>query len=81
MNAVCDLAVTALRTALAASPNVDPAFKAAITADPTASEPYYNLALLSARDKHLDDARNYYQQALERGAVPDPPLEAKLDHQ
>ena len=54
-------------------------FKAAITADPTLSEPYYNLALINARGKRLDDARGFYQQALERGAVPDPTLEATLD--
>ena len=54
-------------------------FKAAITADPVPSEPYYNLALLCSRNKRLEDARNYYQQALERGAVPDPALEAILD--
>jgi pentatricopeptide repeat protein len=54
-------------------------FKAAITADPALSEPYYNLALIYARGKRLDDARLFYQQALERGAVPDPTLEATLD--
>jgi hypothetical protein len=26
----------------------------------------------------MEDARSYYQQALERGAVPDPALEKKL---
>ena len=54
-------------------------FKAAITADPTLSEPYYNLALICARGKRHEDARNFYQQALQRGAVPDPALEARLD--
>jgi Flp pilus assembly protein TadD len=54
-------------------------FKAAITADPTLSEPYYNLALINVRNKRVDDARTFYQQALERGAVPDPALEATLD--
>jgi tetratricopeptide (TPR) repeat protein len=54
-------------------------FKAAITADPMPSEPYYNLALLCSRTRRFEDARNYYQQALERGAVPDPALEASLD--
>ena len=53
-------------------------FKAAISADPMPSEPYYNLALIYAREGRMEDARNYYQQALERGAVPDPALEEKL---
>ena len=56
-------------------------FKAAITADPTSSEPYYNLALICARAKRYEEARAFYQQALERGAVPDPALEASLDKQ
>ena len=42
------------------------------------SEPYYNLALLCSRDRRIEDARTYYQQALERGALPDPALEKKL---
>ena len=54
-------------------------FKAAITADPVPSEPYYNLALLCSRDRRLEAARTYYQQALERGALPDPALESRLD--
>jgi hypothetical protein len=53
-------------------------YKAAIAADPLPSEPYFNLALLCARDKRLDPARSYYQQALERGAVPDLKLEKTL---
>lgn len=53
-------------------------FKAAINADPMLSEPYYNLALLCSRDGRLENAKNYYQQALERGALPDPKLEKKL---
>jgi len=56
-------------------------FKAAITADPTLSEPYYDLALICSRAKRYEDARNFYQQALQRGAVPDPALEAILDKQ
>ena len=52
--------------------------KAAINADPIPSEPYYNLALLCSRDRRYEDARNYYQQALERGALPDPALEKKI---
>lgn len=53
-------------------------FKAAINADPMLSEPYFNLAVLHARAKRLDDAREYYSLALERGAVPDPSLEKTL---
>jgi len=56
-------------------------FKAAIMADPVSSEPYFNLALICSRSNRLDEARNYYQQALERGAVPDPKLEQRLDQQ
>lgn len=54
-------------------------FKAAITADPMSSEPYFNLAFLLSRDSgQLPKAREYYQQALERGAVPDLKLEQTL---
>jgi tetratricopeptide (TPR) repeat protein len=53
-------------------------FKAAISADPLPSEPYYNLALICARDRRFEDAKNYYEQALERGAIPDPALEELL---
>jgi len=53
-------------------------FKAAINADPMLSEPYFNLAILHARAKRLDDSREYYNLALERGAVPDPSLERTL---
>ncbi|MEO5711957.1 MAG: tetratricopeptide repeat protein [Luteolibacter sp.] len=54
-------------------------FKASITADPVPSEPYFNLALVYARSKKLDLARDYYNKALERGAVPDPTLEKRLE--
>ncbi len=53
-------------------------FKAAINADPMLSEPYFNLAVLHIRNARIDDAREYYGLALERGAVPDPNLEKKL---
>lgn len=53
-------------------------YKAAIFADPTPSEPYYNLALLYSKDKRLDAARDFYHQALEHGAIPDPKLEQRL---
>ncbi|MGL4400137.1 MAG: tetratricopeptide repeat protein [Luteolibacter sp.] len=56
-------------------------FKASITADPIPSEPYYNLALISSRSNRLDRAREFYHQALERGAVPDPKLERLLNQQ
>lgn len=53
-------------------------YKAAIKADPIPSEPYFNLALLCAHSKRFDDARSYYQKALERGALPDPKLEQSI---
>lgn len=54
-------------------------FKAAISADPMLSEPYINLAMLCARSKRRDAGREYYQNALERGAAPDPRLEKLLE--
>lgn len=53
-------------------------FKAAINADPMLSEPYFNLAILHCRTSRIEDAREYYGLALERGAVPDPKLEKNL---
>ena len=53
-------------------------FKAAISADPVLSDPYINLALIAVKKKQLDEARAYYQQGLERGALPDPRLEKLL---
>lgn len=53
-------------------------FKAAINADPMLSEPYFNLAVLHSRQERMEDAREYYSLALERGAVPDPSLEQTL---
>jgi tetratricopeptide (TPR) repeat protein len=50
-------------------------FRAAISADPLSSEPYYNLARLHSFSKRYDQARDCYEKALERGAVPDPELE------
>jgi tetratricopeptide (TPR) repeat protein len=56
-------------------------FRAAITADPMPSEPYFNLAYLCSSNKaRHEEARLLYEQALERGAIPDPNLE-KLIHQ
>jgi tetratricopeptide (TPR) repeat protein len=53
-------------------------YKAAISADPMVWQPYLNIARLCAHDKRFDTARDYYQQALERQAVPDPKLEQLL---
>lgn len=54
-------------------------FKSAISADPLPSEPYFNLALIYAKSGRLEDGRDYYYKALERGAVPDPSLQQKLE--
>jgi Flp pilus assembly protein TadD len=54
-------------------------FKAAISADPMPSEPYFNLAMICAKSGRLGDGRGYYSQALERGAVPDQSLEIRLE--
>ena len=54
-------------------------FKAAIAADPLLSDPYVNLSILCLRDKRTEAARNYYNQALERGAAPFPSLEQRLN--
>jgi tetratricopeptide (TPR) repeat protein len=53
-------------------------YKAAILADPLPSEPYFNLALLCARNQRLEAGNAFYQQALERGAIPDTALEQRL---
>lgn len=70
------LAHTVLKQGRAAEAEAN--FKAAIAADPMPNEGYYNLAVLCSRDKRFDQAREYYQQSLERGAVPDPKLEERL---
>jgi pentatricopeptide repeat protein len=54
-------------------------FKSAITADPVPSEPYFNLARIYAKSGRIEDGRDFYHQALERGAVPDPALQKKLE--
>jgi len=54
-------------------------YKDAIRTDPIPSEPYFNLALLYAHRKHFHDARSYYHQALERGALPDAKLEQSIN--
>lgn len=54
-------------------------FKAAITVDPVPSEPYFNLAVLFVREGKLEEARTFYNQALERGALPDASLESKME--
>lgn len=56
-------------------------FKFAISADPVSSEPYFNLALIHAKSGRLEEGRDYYNKALERGAVPDPALQQKLGGQ
>jgi pentatricopeptide repeat protein len=53
-------------------------FKAAATADPIQSDAYVNLAIVCVRGKRFEQARNYYNQALERGAAPDLELEKRL---
>jgi hypothetical protein len=53
-------------------------FKASIAADPMPSEGYIGLAWVCIREKRIDQSKEYYQQALERGAVPDPKLEERL---
>lgn len=54
-------------------------YRAAIAADPMPSEPYFNLAYLCASNKaRHEEARIYYNQALERGAIPDPDLEKRI---
>jgi Flp pilus assembly protein TadD len=53
-------------------------FKAAISADPMLSEPYFNLAILYIRENRTEEARQQYALSLERGAVPDPSLEQTL---
>jgi tetratricopeptide (TPR) repeat protein len=54
-------------------------FKSAVMADPVPSEPYFNLALIYKKSGRLEEAREFYQKALERGALPDPSLEMKLE--
>lgn len=53
-------------------------YKAAITADPMLTEPYINLAFLCSRAKRTEEARTFYNLALERGAAPDTRLEKLL---
>ncbi len=52
--------------------------KGAINADPLSSEPYYNLALIYSGTGRTEQAQEFYRQALERGALPDPQLEQEL---
>lgn len=68
----------AVRFRLGQASQAESHFKAAINADPMLSEPYFNLAILHARAKRINDAREYYSLALERGAVPDPSLEKSI---
>ena len=52
---------------------------AAKQANPTLNEPYFNLAFLSAHAGRKQEARDFYQQALANGAVPDPEIESLLE--
>jgi tetratricopeptide (TPR) repeat protein len=52
--------------------------KAAISADPMSGDSYYNLALICSREGRIADAREFYNQALELGALPDPKLEEAM---
>ena len=80
-DAKSQLLLATLRYRLGRLGEAESHFKAAINADPMPSEPYYNLALLCSRDRRFEDAKNYYQQALERGAQPDPKLEETIRKQ
>lgn len=73
------LLLGAIAHRLGETDNAEANFKSAITADPVPSEPYFNLALILAKRGRLEDGRDYYHQALERGAVPDPALQQKLE--
>lgn len=70
--------LAALCDASGRSDEAESHFKDAISVDPMMSEPYINLAWIYFRDKETEKARDYYRQALERGAVPDPKLEDSL---
>ena len=59
--------------------DAEASFKASITANPIPSESYFNLAILYANDSQIEEAKDYYNRALERGAVPDQNLEKKLE--
>lgn len=56
-------------------------FKGAINANPLPSEPYYNLALIYSSSGRIEKAKEFYHQALKRGALPDPDLEKTLSMQ
>jgi Flp pilus assembly protein TadD len=77
-DALSQMLLAALCESLGRTSEAESHFKAAITADPMPSEPYYNLALIYSRAGKKKEAREFYQQALERGALPDPKLESRL---
>jgi len=53
--------------------------RAAMIADPSMWEPYYNLAVFcSKNDKRKEEGKRCYMKALELGAIPDVALEKKL---
>jgi len=60
-------------------PESESAYKATIAADPVLSEPYYNLAFLCSRSNRKEEGRKYYNDSLERGGLPDPALEKRLE--
>lgn len=53
-------------------------FEAAIRLDPTLTEPFYNLAILKAREGRKKEALELYRKALENGAQPDLDLEKSI---
>ena len=53
-------------------------FQNAIKLDPTMAEAYFNLSILAWQQKLIKEATEYYRQALEQGAQPDPKHEQKL---
>ena len=53
-------------------------FKTAIQIDPTLSDPYYNLAVIYLRKGMKEEALQFYQEALKRGADPNLEFEASL---
>lgn len=53
-------------------------FREALTQDPNLYEPLFNLAFLSIKSGNKDEAREFYQQYLQKGGPAQPELEASL---
>jgi cytochrome c-type biogenesis protein CcmH/NrfG/uncharacterized coiled-coil DUF342 family protein len=53
-------------------------FEAAIRLDPTLTEPFFNLAILKAREGNKNKALELYRKALENGAQPDLDFEKSI---